>query len=99
MNHLRSLSGIDDPADGNRVRAKRRAQAEFLVNLPALTSLNRFAYARNDADFPVKLYEDGTRPERESDHDMPVAYFNLGPPLIISEFRARGAGGTTDEYV
>jgi hypothetical protein len=33
VNHLRSLSGIDDPADGNRVRTKRRAQAEFLANL------------------------------------------------------------------
>ncbi len=32
-NHLRSLSAIDDPADGNRVRTKRRAQAEFLANL------------------------------------------------------------------
>src|SRR5262249_47399019 len=32
VNHLRSLSGIDDPADGNRVRTKRRAQAEFLAN-------------------------------------------------------------------
>src|SRR5204862_4881546 len=33
VNHLRSLSGVDDPADGPRVRAKRRAQAEFLANL------------------------------------------------------------------
>src|SRR5262249_38490008 len=33
VNHLRSLSGIDDPADGARVRAKRRAQAEFLASL------------------------------------------------------------------
>jgi uncharacterized protein len=32
-NHLRSLSGVDDPVDGNRVRTKRRAQAEFLANL------------------------------------------------------------------
>jgi uncharacterized protein len=32
VNHLRSLSGITDPADGARVRAKRRAQAEFLAN-------------------------------------------------------------------
>jgi surface protein with Ig-like domain len=32
VNHLRSLSGIDDAADGGRVRAKRRAQAEFLAN-------------------------------------------------------------------
>ncbi|HET8644983.1 MAG TPA: Ig-like domain repeat protein, partial [Vicinamibacteria bacterium] len=33
VNHLRSLSGIDDPADGHRVRTKRRAQAEYLANL------------------------------------------------------------------
>ena len=33
VNHLRSLSGVDDPADGNRVRTKRRAQAEFLAHL------------------------------------------------------------------
>ena len=32
-NHLRSLSGIDSPTDGNRVRTKRRAQAEFLAKL------------------------------------------------------------------
>ncbi|HEV8383250.1 MAG TPA: PKD domain-containing protein, partial [Candidatus Acidoferrales bacterium] len=31
-NHLRSLNGVDDPSDGTRVRAKRRAQAEFLAN-------------------------------------------------------------------
>ena len=33
VNHLRSLSGVDDPTGGNRVRTKRRAQAEFLANL------------------------------------------------------------------
>src|SRR5205814_1820166 len=33
VNHLRSLSGIDDPVDGARVRAKRRAQAEDLALL------------------------------------------------------------------
>jgi predicted extracellular nuclease len=33
VNHLRSLNGIDDAADGNRVRMKRRAQAEYLANL------------------------------------------------------------------
>lgn len=32
-NHLRSFSGVDDPTDGPRVRAKREAQAEFLANL------------------------------------------------------------------
>src|SRR5438552_7877485 len=33
VNHLRSLSKVDDPSDGNRVRAKRQAQAEYLANL------------------------------------------------------------------
>lgn len=32
-NHLRSLNDIDSPTDGNRVRAKRRAQAEFTASL------------------------------------------------------------------
>lgn len=32
VNHLRSLIGVDDPADGNRVRTKRAAQAEFLAS-------------------------------------------------------------------
>jgi hypothetical protein len=33
VNHLRSLSSIDDPTNGNQVRTKRRAQAEYLANL------------------------------------------------------------------
>ena len=32
VNHLRSLIGVDDPADGNRVRTKRASQAEFLAS-------------------------------------------------------------------
>ncbi len=161
VNHLRSLNGIDDATDGNRVRVKRRAQAEYLANLiqtrqtaspaerivvigdfnayqfsdgyvdvigtikgtpttatnvvlassdlvnpdltdlvetiPAaqrysynfngsaqvldhvlvtanlLTRVRRFEYARNDADFPETYRSDPNRPERISDHDMPVA--------------------------
>lgn len=168
VNHLRSLSGIDDPTDGARVRAKRRAQAEFLANLiqarqtadsnerivvvgdfnsfqfndgyvdvigtvkgtptPAnqvvlasgdlvnpdlvnitdlvaseqhysfvfggsaqtldhiLVSQNMFSrvarveYAHSNADFPETFRNDPNRPERISDHDMPVAYFKLSPP-------------------
>lgn len=167
VNHLRSLLGINDPNEGTRVRAKRRAQAEFLANLlqslqnsapaepiisvgdynafqfndgyvdvigtvrgqptppdqvvlassdlvepdfidlvdqlptverysyvnngdaqvldhvivnqAAFGRFNRFAYARNDADFPETFRNDATRPERISDHDMPVAYFALPP--------------------
>ncbi|HWQ32941.1 MAG TPA: endonuclease/exonuclease/phosphatase family protein [Blastocatellia bacterium] len=163
VNHLRSLNGIDDATDGNRVRTKRRAQAEYLANLvqsrqtgnpnerivvvgdfnafqfndgyvdvigtikgaptatsevtlassdlvnpdltdlvetiPAserysynfngsaqvldhvlvtanlLTRVRRFEYARNDADFPETYRNDPNRPERISDHDMPVATF------------------------
>jgi len=165
VNHLRSLSGVDDPADGPRVRAKRKAQAEFLANiiqshqdsdpsekivsvgdynafgfndgyvdmmgtieghptpadqvvlasddlvnpdltdtaslLPpdqqysynfdgnaqeldhvlvnnnALTVLTRFAIARMDSDFPEAYRNDPSRPERISDHDPAVAYFQL----------------------
>jgi predicted extracellular nuclease len=173
VNHLRSLSGIDSTAagtsgwatEGARVRAKRRAQAEFLANLiqarqmadpnervvsigdynafqfndgyvdiidtvrgtptaagqvvlasadlvdpdlidlidmvPAdqrysysfdgdaqvidheiitgnlLAAFSHLAFARNDADFPETFRNDSTRPERISDHDMPVAYFTF----------------------
>jgi uncharacterized protein len=165
VNHLRSLSGIDDAADGARVRAKRLAQAQFLAGLirdrmaadpferivsvgdynayevndgyvdvigtitgtsapkdqvvlwgpvtgsPVLTDataladaadrysysydgsaqlldhiivndnardrLTRLHFARSNADFPEILRSDPTRPERLSDHDMPVAYFTF----------------------
>jgi predicted extracellular nuclease len=33
MNHLRSMIGIDDATDGDFVRAKRRAQAEYVARL------------------------------------------------------------------
>ncbi|MGH9792477.1 MAG: lamin tail domain-containing protein, partial [Candidatus Acidiferrales bacterium] len=170
VNHLRSFIDIEDPADGNRVRTKRRAQAEFLANLvqarqaadpseeiilvgdfnafqfndglvdvmgalagspapanevvlaspdlvdPDLANLvhqaaaeqrysftfdghaqvldqvlvtsnltprfSRFHYARNNADFPETFRNDATRPERYSDHDVPVAYFAL-PPITV----------------
>ncbi|MBZ5538628.1 MAG: lamin tail domain-containing protein [Acidobacteriia bacterium] len=168
VNHLRSLSGIDDPVDGIRIRAKRAAQAEFLAQLiqdhqaagehvisvgdynstqfndgyvdvigtvkgtpvpfdevvvatnalvnPTLTDLvdlapaserysfvfdgnaqdldhilvtanllsrvNGVFYARTNADFPESFRGDGTRPERFSDHDIPVGFFQL--PAILT---------------
>ena len=68
-----------------------------IVNPNAQSILNRFAYAREDADQPVKDYEDGNIPDRISDHDQPIAYFSLVPPtqagqVIISELRFRGPG-------
>jgi hypothetical protein len=189
--HQRSLLGIDDPTDGNRVRTKRRAQAEFLANYiqsrqqansserivvlgdfnafdvndgyvdaigtvrgqptspalvtlpsndlvnPDLTSLadtflpagqrysyvfrgnaqtidhilanpnmlsiaSRFAYARNNADFSESFRNDSTRPERFSDHDIPVAYFRL-PATALSigsavTARVNGAQANTRDY-
>jgi predicted extracellular nuclease len=73
-----------------------------IVNPNALAILDRFAYARDDADQPVKDYENGAIPDRISDHDQPVAYFSLtatGQPqptgsVLISEFRFRGPGST-----
>ena len=168
VNHLRSLSGIDDPVDGIRIRAKRAAQAEFLAQLiqdhqaaeenvisvgdynstqfsdgyvdvigtvvgtpapfdeviqatsalvsPTLTDLvdtvaldqrysyvfsgnaqeldhilvtgnllpdlNGLFYARNNADFPETYRSDPSRPERYSDHDIPVGFFQM--PLLVS---------------
>ena len=76
----------------------------IIVNAPALTVTNRFAYAREDADQPVKDYETGSIPDRISDHDQPIVYLSLAAPqpqgsVIISEFRFRGFGGPTDEFV
>jgi predicted extracellular nuclease len=75
-----------------------------LLNPNALSILTRFAYARDDADFPVKDYENPAIPQRISDHDQPVAYFSLVPvtqsgQLIISEFRLRGTAGANDEFI
>ncbi len=48
-----------------------------LVNNKMLEIFNRIYYARNNADFPEIYYQDSTRPERISDHDIAVAYFSL----------------------
>ena len=56
-----------------------------VVNSTLLSKLSRFAVARNDADFPEVFRNDPNRPERISDHDMPVAYFTLPeatPPVL-----------------
>jgi len=187
VNHLRSLSGVDDPADGNRVRTKRRAQAESLANLiqsrqtadpnehivsigdynafqfndgyvdtlgtiqgtptscdqvvlcssdlvhPDLVDLVDMApaserysfsfdgnaqlldhelitqnllprfdsirYARNDADFPESFRNDPNRPERLSDHDMPVAYFSFPPRVDLSIVKTAPGSVTTGSNI
>lgn len=78
-----------------------QALDHVLVNSVANTRVSRYAVARSNADFPsvpsVAFASNATRPERASDHDMPVAYFSLGQPqpqgsVVISEFRFRGTG-------
>ncbi len=50
-----------------------------LINKKLGERLIKFGYARVDADYPVVWSDDGTRPERLSDHDAPVAFFSLDP--------------------
>lgn len=191
VNHLRSRKGIDDPVEGNRIRIKRRAQAEFLAHLiqarqladpkehiillgdfnsfqfndgyvdvlgtiqgtpapfdqvvlsspdfvnPDLINLinllppeerysfvfngnaqaldhilitpnlgqrmSHFHFARNNADFPESLRNDSKRPERISDHDMPVAYFTFPPQppnlsITLTASPDRAQAGSTVSY-
>jgi predicted extracellular nuclease len=58
-----------------------QALDHVLVNSAAVPYVSRYVIARNNADFPevpATLFAgDATRPERNSDHDMPVAYLML----------------------
>ncbi len=49
----------------------------ILVNSNMLFRLTGMTYARLDADFPETYRNDPNRPERISDHDVPVAYFSV----------------------
>ncbi|HSE98588.1 MAG TPA: hypothetical protein VLD57_10015, partial [Blastocatellia bacterium] len=53
-----------------------------LITANLLSRLNGYHYARSNADFPEIFRNDPMRPERISDHDAPVAYFQL--PLAIT---------------
>ncbi|HEV2799249.1 MAG TPA: lamin tail domain-containing protein [Pyrinomonadaceae bacterium] len=86
-----------------------QALDHIIVNNVALSRRTRFTFARNNADFPdnpASAYRTNpARSERNSDHDMPVAYFSLSGPLtqsgavLISEFRFNGPGGEQDEFI
>ena len=53
----------------------------MLLNTVAASFVQRYHIARNNADFPEvpgsAFLTDATRPERNSDHDMPVAYLKF----------------------
>ena len=62
-----------------------QALDHVLLNTVAQRYFQRYAIARNNADFPAlpAWTTDTTRPERNSDHDMPVAYFAFpGTPVV-----------------
>lgn len=60
-----------------------QALDHVLVNTVAHSYVQRYAIARANADFPehpaAGFAGNPARPERSSDHDMPVAYFNFPP--------------------
>jgi predicted extracellular nuclease len=86
-----------------------QALDHIIVNNVAHARKTRFAIARNNADFPeipaATYASNASRPERNSDHDMPVAFFSLAGPVttpgsvLISEFRFNGPNGTGDEFI
>jgi predicted extracellular nuclease len=52
-----------------------------IINTVAASYLQRYAIARNNSDFPEvpgSLFaSNNTRPERNSDHDMPISYYKF----------------------
>jgi uncharacterized protein len=86
-----------------------QALDHVLVNNVGRARRTRYHIARNNADFPedpaAAFASNAARPERNSDHDMPVAYFTTAAAsatagqLIISELRLRGPAGALDEFV
>jgi len=68
-----------------------QALDHVLLNTTASTLVAGYEIARNDSDFPKALFAaDATRPERASDHDMPVAYFFF-PMTSLESLQAAAA--------
>ena len=68
-----------------------------LVNSVAASYAQGMAIARGNADFPAQdgsFAGDATRPERSSDHDMPVAYFRFPPPSADLRVTVTASGTT-----
>jgi hypothetical protein len=64
----------------------------ILVNGNMGSRQTRYAVARNDADFPEIVRNDPNRPERISDHDMPVAYFSVTSADVSSRVSVIASG-------
>jgi len=63
------------------------------LNSKANARFRQIVYARNDADFPEgpTYRNDATRPERVTDHDMPVVYLRL-PVEVTSRTKVNASG-------
>lgn len=71
------------------------AQDHVLITQSIATQVAGYSIARLGADFSLSLFSDNTRPERLTDHDVPVAYFNFqcsGPSAPTDYFRTRASG-------
>ncbi|MCA1826283.1 MAG: PxKF domain-containing protein [Myxococcales bacterium] len=85
-----------DPAQHYSYVFDGNAQVLDHIIVSQSLAVNEFTYARNDADFPESLRGDRTRPERISDHDMPVAYFPIARDTIAPVVTLNGpADGAT----
>jgi uncharacterized protein len=66
-----------------------QALDHMVVNTVAHAMLQRYAVGRNNSDFPElpasAFSGDATRPERCSDHDIPVAYFKPLADLSVTK--------------
>jgi predicted extracellular nuclease len=71
-----------------------QALDHVIVNRNALARFTRYAIARFDSDFPdtpaSAFVNDASRPEGASDHDAPVAYFNLTLAPTAADGRISG---------
>lgn len=72
------------------VRGNAEALDHILVNQTLIGSIRRIEMARSNADFPESYRDDSSRPERVSDHDMPVVYIALPPSQVSSSRRGKG---------
>ena len=64
-----------------------------LVTSNTLPLVAGLEWARTNADFPETFRQDGTRPERLSDHDPAVAYFRLPCSIDVSASVSVTRGG------
>jgi predicted extracellular nuclease len=66
-----------------------------LITQNISAQVSAYAVARLGADFPQSYYGDNNRPERLTDHDVPVAFFNFvcsDPSAATDYFRTRASG-------